>query len=160
MRFLGFMAIAAMALAAEPLPRTEAETLSGKKVAMPDVFGGKPAVMVWSFSKDAGEKTGTWMAPLTKEGLNAYGVAMLEAAPRFVRGFIKSGMKQGMTAAQQEKMLLLYAGDKAWRARLGLKDEKQLVVVVVNGKGEVVWAYEGAYDGRKIGEIKAKVGGG
>jgi hypothetical protein len=156
MRILGLVALAAMAVAAEPLPRTEAETLSGRKVAMPDLFGGKPAVLVWSFSKEAGEKTAAWMAPLAKEGVNAYSVAMLEAAPRFVRGFIKSGMKQGMTPQQQDRMLLLYAGEKAWRTRLGLKDEKQLIVVVVNARGEAVWAHEGAYDGRKLAEVKEK----
>ena len=54
-------------------PETEVETLAGRKVMIPAVFGGKPAVVVWSFSKGAGEKTRDWLEPLTKTGNQCLG---------------------------------------------------------------------------------------
>ena len=73
-------------------PETEAETLSGKKVMLPLVFGGKPAVVVWSFSKTAGEKTCNWLLPLTQAILNPWGEAMLAATFIFGVMFVAFGV--------------------------------------------------------------------
>jgi hypothetical protein len=43
--------------AAESLPVTAAETLTGAKVSFPTALAGKPAVCVFGFSKEAGDRT-------------------------------------------------------------------------------------------------------
>jgi len=43
--------------AAENLPVTQAETLTGQKLEFPLALAGKPAVCVFGFSREAGDKT-------------------------------------------------------------------------------------------------------
>ena len=138
-------------------PETEAETLSGKKVMLPLVFGGKPAVVVWSFSKTAGEKTRDWLQPLTQANLNAWGAAMLEAAPRFVRPLIRGGMKKQMNGPMQDRQLLLYKDEKGWRGRLGVKDDAVPLVVILDGAGEVAWSRAGDFQASAFSEIRERL---
>jgi hypothetical protein len=138
------------------LPRTEAETLSGRKVTIPDVFGGKPAVVVFSFSKAAGEKTGEWISALSKDGAPVWSAAMLEAAPRFIRPMIRSGMKRDLSAAMLDRSLCLYAGEKAWRAALGVIQDDAPVVVLIDAKGQVAWKQQGVYSAEAWKVVKGK----
>jgi hypothetical protein len=69
--------------------------LSAQKLSFPAALAGKPAVCVFGFSKEAGDRTKEWMARLSKEGINAWSVANLEGAPAPVRGMIRSSMRNG-----------------------------------------------------------------
>jgi len=146
----------------QALPRTEAETLSGRKVTMPDVFGGKPAVVVFSFSKGAGEKTAEWVSALTKAGAPVWSAAMLEAAPRFIRPMIRSGMKKDTPAAMLDRSLCLYKDEKAWRAALGVVKDDAPMVVLFDARGQVEWKQQGFYNaetGKAVMERTARWGG-
>lgn len=138
-------------------PETEAETLSGRKVIVPAAFGGRPAVVVWSFSKAAGEKTRAWLEPLLKQGLNAWGAAMLEAAPRFVRPMIRGGMRKEMNAGLQDRQLLLYRDEKGWRARLAIQDDSVPWVVILDRTGAVMWSRPGVFETKALGEVEEKL---
>lgn len=140
----------------QALPRTEAETLSGRKVTMPEVFGGKPAVVVFSFSKGAGEKTAEWVAALSKDGAPVWSAAMLEAAPRFIRPMIRSGMKKDVPAAMLDRSLCLYTGEKAWRAALGVAQDDAPLVVGIDAKGQVAWMQQGFYGSETWKAVKGK----
>lgn len=142
-------------LAAPALPSTEVETLSGKRVRLPEVFGAQPAVVVWSFSREAGEKTGAWMDLLERERIAAWSAAMLEAAPRLIRPMIRGGMKKGLTAARMERSLLVYQGEKAWRQRLELRKEALPLLVLVDRGGAVAWRHEGLPSPPVIDDIRA-----
>lgn len=136
----------ALALPAQTLPWGEAESLAVKKAALPGVWAGRPAVVVWSFSREAGEGVKQWMGELEKEGLEAWSVAVLEAAPRFIRPMIRSGMRK-QAAGRVDRWLCLYKGEKEWRAALGVVDDKLPVVVVVNGQGGIAWKRAGRFEG-------------
>lgn len=144
MRHLIFLV--ALVLPAQTLPWSEAESLAGKKTALPGVWAGRPAVVVWSFSREAGEGVKEWMAGLEREGIQAWSVAMLEAAPRLIRPLIRSGMRK-QAADQTGRWLCLYKGEKEWRAALGVADDKLPVVVVVNRQGGVAWKRAGRFEG-------------
>src|ERR1700733_287451 len=81
--------------AAESVPVTQAETLTGQKLEFPSALAGKPAVCVFGFSKEAGDRTKTWMTRLTQDGVSAWSVANLESAPALVRGMIRGSMRKG-----------------------------------------------------------------
>jgi hypothetical protein len=131
--------------AAAAIPATEAETLAGAKVSLPQVLGGKPAILIWSFSREGGAKVKEWMETLERDAPGqAYSVAMLEAAPRLIRGMIRSGMRGDTPPALRARTLLLYKGEREWRERLGVKDAALPVTTVLNAAGEVVWSRSGA----------------
>lgn len=133
-------------MAFSPLPAVGAETLAGAKVSLPQVFNSRPAVLIWSFSREGGAKVKDWFTALDREAPGqVYSVAMLEAAPRLIRGLIRSGMRRDTPANAHSRTLLLYKGEKEWRARLGLKDPAVPFIVVLNGAGEIVWSRGAAY---------------
>jgi hypothetical protein len=137
-------------LAQGALPATDGETLDGRKVSFPALLAGQPAVCVFSFSREAGEKTRAWMEPLVKANANAYSVANLEAAPRLVRGLIRRGMRSGTPEAFRGRSIILTSHEKAWRQALQVADDQLPVVVKFDAAGAVVDRYAGAFDPRVL----------
>jgi hypothetical protein len=140
------LAALTLTLAAAAWPVTEGETLTGRKMTVPASFAGKPAVLVFSFSRQAGEKVRYWLDPLLKDGVNAWSVANLEAAPRLIRGLIRSGMKKDMLPDAQAHSVLLYKDDKEWRQALGIEKDETPVIVLLDTKGQVVWKHQGLFE--------------
>ncbi|MBN9658028.1 MAG: hypothetical protein J0H49_07605 [Acidobacteria bacterium] len=150
-----FLAVCFASLAAaQALPNTQVESLAGQKLTIPQAFGGKPVILVWSFSKKAGEATRAWTDPLAKEGLPVWSAAMLEAAPRFVRPMIRSGMRKDTPAKQQERSLLFYQGEKQWRQILKPPKDEDPLVVLLDAQGAVAWSYSGGYTVKALDEVR------
>ena len=140
------LAALTLSMAAAAWPVTEGETLSGRKITVPASFAGKPAVLVFSFSREAGEKVRYWLDPLLKDGVNAWSVANLEAAPRLIRGLVRNGMKKDMLPDAEAHSVLLYKDDKEWRQALGVEKNDTPLVVLLDPKGQVVWKHQGLFD--------------
>jgi hypothetical protein len=145
--------------AAENLPVTQAETLTGKKLEFPTALAGKPQICVFGFSKEAGDRTKVWMTRLNENGLPAWSIAELEAAPAFVRGMIRSSMRKGTALPLQERSLILTKDEKAWKHALGVKQDNIPVVVLIDSAGQVVWTYEGLFADDPYRELKSKLDG-
>lgn len=145
--------------AAQAFPTTQVESLAGQKLTIPQAFGGKPVILVWSFSKKAGEATRAWTDPLAKEGLPVWSAAMLEAAPRFVRPMIRSGMRKDMPDTQQQRSLLLYQGEKQWRQILKPPKDDAPLVVLLDAQGNVAWSYSGVYSAKALDEVRDRFKG-
>jgi hypothetical protein len=155
---LVLLAESSVLAAAESLPVTPAETLTGHKLSFPTALAGKPAVCVFGFSKEAGDRTKDWMARLSNDGVNAWSVADLEGAPALVRGMIRSSMRKGTPQALLEHSLVVTKDEKAWKNALGAKDDKLPVVAVLDAAGNVIWTYEGLLGDEAYSELKAKLG--
>ncbi len=145
---LGMLAFAASLPPGSPWPPTEADTLAGGKVRLPDAAKGKPALIVMTFSKDAGTVSKAWTTRFLKDfpATQLYQIAMLEKAPRLVRGIIRSGMRSDMPVALHSRMLLLYQGDAAWRTRLSIANEDLPYLAVLDAEGRLKWSHQGKFD--------------
>ena len=148
---------ASLSLAAESLPMSQAETLSGRKLEFPAALAGKPAVVVFGFTKEAGDKVKAWMTRLGQEGANAWSVAELEAAPAFVRGMIRGSMRKDTPAAFQDHSLILTKDAKAWKTAVGVKQGNLPVTVLLDSAGQIVWTYEGVFADDPYKELTAKL---
>jgi hypothetical protein len=144
--------------AAETLLVTPAETLAGQKLSFPAALVGKPAVCVFGFSKEAGDRTKEWMVRLSKDGVNAWSVANLEGAPALVRGMIRSSMRKGTPPPLLEHSLIMTKDEQAWKRALGAKDDKLPVVALLDAAGKIVWTYEGLAGDETYREVKARLG--
>ena len=92
------MILVAASLSAQVIPHTEAETLSGKKIVLPDAVSGHPAVFIVGFSRAGGDSSGRWGKQLRQEfttdsNVQIYSVAVLQDAPKMVRGMIRHSMR-------------------------------------------------------------------
>ena len=125
------------------MPQTSGETLSGKRVAPADLVRGQDSILVAGFSHDAGIQCGPWMKAIQSDpalkDVATYELAMLEKAPGMFRGMIKSGMRRGTTAAEQNRVVVMTKDQEEWEKFFGVEDEKDPYVVVLNAKGDVVW---------------------
>ena len=145
------------ASAAEKLPVTSAETLSGQKLEFPTALAGKPAVCVFGFSKEAGDLSKLWMTQLYEEGISAWSVANLEKAPALVRGMIRGSMRKATPAAQLDRSLILTKDHKAWEQAVGSKQESQPVVVLLDPAGRILWTFQGPFAGQPYQQLKARL---
>lgn len=136
-------------------PASEAETLAGRRVDLAALWRGQPAVVVWSFSRAAGEKSRDWMVALEKEGHRPWAVALLEATPRLLRPLIRSGMRKGLSNEQQQRHLLLYKDEKRWRHYLALRNEEVPLVVLFDAQGAVAWLHAGPFHPVALAELGA-----
>lgn len=132
----------------QALPATKGETLSGRQLAPAEAVRGHAAVLVASFSKDAGPAADDWMRALRVDlalaAAPAYELVMLEQAPGFVRGLIKGSMRKGLTPAQQDSSIILTQDEKLWRSYFQVTSEKEPYIVLLDAAGHVLWHGHGA----------------
>ena len=133
---------------AETLPATAGDTLSGKGLVLADAVRGHAAVLVACFSNEAGESCGEWARVIhgdaALQGIQLYEAAMLERAPAFLRGLIKVGMRKGISAADQDNVVVLTQDEKLWRSYFGVTTDKDAYVVLLDDSGQVRWHGHGA----------------
>lgn len=133
---------------AQSLPATEGETLGGHKVSVAQAVHGHAAVLIAGFSKDAGDATSEWAKAVQGDAalkaVKVYQLVMLEQAPGFVRPMIKSGMRKGMSASEQEECVILTSEEEQWRSYFGVKNDKEAWVVLIDASGQVLWHGHGA----------------
>ena len=146
----GLLLLASIAVEvdAQALPTTAGETLSGKRIVLGDAVKGRSAVFVIGFTKDAGPACGDWAKAIRGDtafaGVLVFQVAMLEQAPGFVRGMIKSGMRKGRTAAELDSFVVLTQDEKLWRSYLVVTAEKEPYVLLLDASGAMKWHGHGA----------------
>lgn len=145
----------------DAMPEVKAEALSGdKSVSLLEKSKGKVSVVVFSFAREASVQVKAWgtriAADLGKEKL--WQVAVLDGAPRILRGMILRGMRSDMPKELQAQALVLYSDGDAWKKRLHFTSDKHAYVVVVEAGGKVKWMHHGVFEERKYEELKTAVG--
>ena len=129
------------------MPGTVGETLSGKKIVVADAVRGHLVVLVAGFSHDGGIACGDWMKAIRGDaalaGVEVYEIAMLEGAPGLFRGMIKSGMRRGMSSAEQERSVVLTQDDKLWEKFFAVSNGQVPQVMLLDAAGNVAWHGQG-----------------
>ena len=151
MRLILFGILAASALALSPgapWPAVEGETLAGGRLRLPDAAKGKPALIVFTFSREAGDASKPWCARFLKDSPpgQLFQIAMLEKAPRLVRGLIRRGMRRDMPPTLQARMILLYKVEAAWRKTIGVVNDAHPCLAALDAEGRIVWVHQGRFD--------------
>jgi hypothetical protein len=134
----------------ELLAMLKGETLSGEQVELPAADAGRKRVLVFSFSKAAGDDSRVWSQHLAKETgtddpVHTFRVIMLESVPRLVRGMAVAGIRSGVPAADRNRTILVYKDEDSWKKRLAVTNDKYAYVILVDGKGRVGWIGSGPF---------------
>lgn len=132
----------------QTMPTTGGETLSGKHLKPADAVKARTAILVAGFSHDGGMRCGAWMKavegdPVLKD-VAVLELAMLEKAPGILRGMIKNGMRQGVSAQEQDRIVVMTQDQKQWEKFFGVGDEKDPYILLLDEKGDVLWHGHGA----------------
>lgn len=149
--------------AAQNIPHVDAETLAGGKISLPSAALGHPAIFTIGFSRAGGNCTSAWNRELKKDlagnpDLHFYTVAVLQDAPKMVRGMIKHGMRSGVPKDEQNAFILIYEAEDAWKSFAGFSDPNIAYVVLVDPSGASrVKVHGKAPDDQSIGTLKSEL---
>lgn len=141
-------------------PEFSGQTLTGKPLTLPTVAKGKSAVLVFSFSRAAGKDARLWNEHLAKDfsdTTSAYGIILLESAPKLFRGAAISGIKSSMPLSVQDRTIVLYRDEELWKQRLAVKDVRRAYVVLLEPSGNVRWVNSGPFSDANYARLKNQI---
>jgi len=141
-------------LYAEQFPRVEGENLLGQKTALPDASAGHEAVIVIGFTHTSQNQTKAWAARLQHE-LPTYSIAVLEDAPRLVRGMAVHAMKGGVPEDQRDHFVVLYHNEKELKEAAGFDRADDAYVLLLDKDGVIQWKFHGPVTDAAVEELKA-----
>ena len=128
---------------AQALPATAGETLNGQTLVLAHALQGHAGVLIASFSKEGGTGADAWVKAVRQDpalaGVAVYEAAMLERAPGFVRGVVKSALRKQVAPALQDHFVVLVQDEPLWRTYLGVSTDKEPYVVLLDAGGRVLW---------------------
>lgn len=147
----------------DALPDVIGQNLSGTPARLSTKTAGKVAVVVFSFSKSGGKDTQLWNKNLLRDfgsdhSVELSTVIMLESAPRLLRGFIVSRLKNVMPPSLQSTTIVSYENEKLWKQRLGVADDSHAYVVILGPDGRIRWMNSGALSDTEYKELKTNIG--
>lgn len=132
----------------QEMPNTAGETLSGKRIVLADQVRGHAVVLVAGFSHEAGNGTGAWVKAIHADpalaSVGVYQIAEIAGAPSLIRGMIKSGMKKGIPAAEQDYFVVLTEDAKPWRSYFEVGDDQVPYVMLLDQSGKILWHGHGS----------------
>lgn len=150
------------AAAAQQFPRLQEDSLAGQQVVLPDAAAGKVAVLILGFSRSSQKPTEAWSKRAYEDfGKNPsfvlYQLPVIEAAPRFVRPMITSGMKKGVPEDLRATFVPVVHQEDALKKLVGYKEEDDAYLVVLDRSGKVVYQTHGAAPDASYAELRAKL---
>ena len=124
------------------LPAIGGQSLSEKPVQLPDALPHKPALLVFSFSKQAGGDARLWLDrflkdPAANQTAVYFNLMVLESVPRLLRGMVSGGIKSGIPAGMHERSIRVYQGEADWKRRLNVTDNQHAYLVVLDSAARV-----------------------
>lgn len=159
---LALCSLCAVVAVAQQFPRLQEENLAGQQVVLPDAAAGKVAVLVVGFSHASSTPSGAWAKRIRSDfgkapGFELYQWAVLEGAPRILRGMIISGIKKGVPDNERATFIPVLHNGEQLQKLVGLKAEDDAYIVVLDYSGNVVYQTHGASVDPGYSELRAKV---
>jgi hypothetical protein len=144
------------------LPRTQGERASEKPIVLPDAAAGRVAVLIVGFSKKSSEVVERWENRLFQDygaggQVAIFRVAVLESAPRLLRGFIRGRIEKNVPKEKRDSFVLLFQGEAEWKALVHFADADDAYLVVLDVNGSVRWIGHGNPDAAGTADVKAQV---
>lgn len=157
---LGFLV--GIPLRSEQMPRITGKSLAGNQVSLPSATAGSVAILCIGFSHGSQSQVKPWRERATKEfqeeaRVRVYSIAVLEDAPRFVRGMIVRGMKHGVPAQEHKSFLVLYRGEKELKQIAGFNHSGEAYILLLGPKGEIEWRRHGPPTDAAFKELTVRI---
>jgi ATP10 protein len=144
------------------LPQIKGTSLEDKEVTLPDAAAGKAALLIITFSKAAGEHARAWNDRFVQDypqddKATSYSIAMLEDVPGLFRGMVRGGIKRSIPAALRGRFITVVKDEAQWKQYVGMKDDKDPYLLLLDGSGRVSWKYQGRFDQKIYDTLKTKI---
>jgi hypothetical protein len=133
----------------------EGENLLGQKTALPDAAAGHPAVIVIGFTHASQNQTKAWAARLQHE-FAVYTIAVLEDAPRLVRGMAVHGMKGGVPEDQRGHFVVIYHNEKELKQAAGFDGPNDAYVLLLDKDGAIRGRFHGPVTDAAMEQLRSQ----
>jgi len=157
MRAFALAILAAAPLVADALPHIDGETLTGKRMALPDAANGHLALLVIGYTHASHNQTKVWRARAFHDlgdRLAVYSIAVLQDAPRLVRGMAVHGIKSSTTQAQRDHTLVIYHFEKELKLVTGFERPDDAYLLLLDSAGEIRWKFHGGVTDAAVEELR------
>jgi ATP10 protein len=143
-----FLVLAAALLHAEQLPKVTTETLAGNTLDLPSALSGRVAVLCIGFTHASQSEVKAWSTTLRSRssqepGVDIYSVAVLEDAPRLIRGMIVHSIKSSEPPADYSTFLIVNKNEKELKQAVGFGAGAEAYVVVLDPAGAIEYKLHG-----------------
>jgi hypothetical protein len=141
-------------------PQVAAVDLAKRPVTLPRDFLGQRNLVLIAFQRQQQKDVDTWLKHLKQfedadPALRCYELPVIARVNPVARWFIENGMRGGISSQQQrEHTITLYLDKGPFRAALGIADENQIHVLLLDRDGSILWRAEGIFDEKKAISLK------
>jgi hypothetical protein len=147
-----------MARGAEPFPAIQAENLLGKKVELPAAVSRHLTLFIIGFTHASQAQTKAWAARLESE-FNPYSIAVLQDAPRLVRGMAVRGIKSEVQERNRDHFLLVFQGEQELKHATDYDRPEDAYVLLVDPGGLIQMRSHGPVSDTAVEEIRSRIAG-
>lgn len=154
----GLQPQAAPLLPGDPMPTIAGPALAGPRLDLPAAGSGRPALLIFSFSRSAGRDARLWNDRFSSDFPDTgpgYLVLELEAVPRLIRGMVVSSIRNGLPPPMRSRAIILDHDEAVWRRRLAVTDDGRAYVALLDPEGRIAWRNGGAFTDPDYRRMKA-----
>jgi hypothetical protein len=146
----GLLPILSLSVASETLPRLEGQTLTGKKLVLPDAAHGRGALLVFGFSREAQRPATDWEQRFDRDHGSGgqwvcCAIAVLESVPGPFRGLVAGNMGRGLSPEQRDRFVLLFHDERVWKQRVGFQKAEDAYLLLIDRSGRIRWRFHGPF---------------
>ena len=141
-------------------PRLTGETLTGRKVTLPDDLDRQVNLLILVFSENAQYKVNTWARMILAdyeplEAVSYYEVPMLSGWYRPMAWQIDGWMRQGIPKQYHENTVTFYGDRTPYIEQLGMPDKNSCYLFVLDDQGSIVYRSDDIMSPAKEAKLKA-----
>ena len=144
-------------------PSVEANSLNKERFLLPQDFGGQVNLVLISFAREQQAAVDSWLPTAKKaeqqnSDLCYYELPTTAKENLLYRWWFNSALRSNNTdPALNGRILTLYVSKSQFLHALHIPNEKQIVVLLVDRSGTVLWRQSGAYTASKAASMAAAV---
>lgn len=157
---------AAVTVGSARFPTVTTENLEGKSFTLPRDFGGERNVLFIAFQRQQQRDVDSWV-PFARAVVARTPDAEYFEIPTFYRmvapmqWMLNPGMRARIDdRSARERTLTLYLDKGAFRRALGIVDETQIHILVVDRQGAFLWSETGVFTPAKRESLERRMTGG
>jgi hypothetical protein len=132
-------------------PTVKGSNLERDKVILPQDLKGDLNVVLVAFQQWQQNSIDTWLAPLEgvereRVGLKVYELPVIQRINRLYQMVINEGMRAGIPDRRaRQRTITLYLDKTSFRRALGMADEDDIYVLLLDRQGQILWRTRGRY---------------
>lgn len=146
----------------ERFPAAEGRSLTDEKIALPEAFAGKPAILLLGYLQKAQFDADRWLYGLLQADLATPIVEVPTIPglfPRLLSGTIDGGMRSGIPEEDWASVVTVYGNDASDIVEFtGNENGRNIRVLLLDGEGTVRWFHDRGFSAGKLIELEELVG--